>query len=65
MYTHEMREVIEEARATLRAADDIAEEMAILLRGRLRRCDPLTMAELKRELKQFNASTCTWKEATK
>ncbi|NYT44580.1 hypothetical protein H0A64_07035 [Alcaligenaceae bacterium] len=57
-----MREAVAEARTTLRATDGVADQMADMLRGRLRKVSRYTLAALKRELQQFNASTKEWKD---
>lgn len=59
----EMRQAISEARITFEAADSIAEDMANLLRGRLRMVSSgSTLCHLKRELRNFNMHTREWKE---
>jgi len=58
----EMRMAVTEAEHTLRAADSVADDMAGLLRGRLRKCSPWHLAALKRELSQFDAHRKMWKE---
>lgn len=58
----EMRRAVESAEMQLRAADRASTDMARLLRGRLRKVDsPHVLAELKRELKDFNIQTKEWK----
>jgi hypothetical protein len=58
----ETRAAVKAAREQLNAADAIAYSMANLLRGRLRKVDDrYTLAELKRELQDFNAVTGKWK----
>jgi hypothetical protein len=56
----EMRLAVSEAGAVLRAADGVADEMARLLRGRLRRVPHSVLKELKHELRSFNAVTREW-----
>ena len=57
-----MRQAINEARTTMNAADSVANDMASLLRGRLRRVDSgYILAQLKMELSDFNAHTKRWK----
>ena len=57
-----MREAVKEARATLEAADSVATTLAALLAGRLRRVNsPYYLKQLKRELRDFNIHTGTWK----
>ena len=58
----EMRKQISAARNTLDNADRVAESIAYLLEGRLRQVNNSTLASLKRELKDFNAHTYTWKD---
>lgn len=58
----EMRQAVQEARNVLSAADDVADDMARLLRGRLKKVSPYVLAQLKRELKNFNIHTSQWKE---
>ena len=57
----EMRAAVADARGTKRAADPVANDMAFMLRGRLRDVNPWHLVELKRELTEFNANTRTWK----
>lgn len=57
----EMRAAVAEARVTLRAADSTADNMAGLLQGRLRHVSGCRLAQLKKELSQFNAHTKEWK----
>lgn len=56
-----MRAAVREAQDTLRAADEMARDMARLLRGRLRNVPPGLLRDLKRELTAFNAHTGDWK----
>lgn len=58
----EMRAAVEEARTTLRAADKMAGSMASLLVGRLRHCDTWELRQLKRELRDFNMNTGSWRD---
>jgi hypothetical protein len=57
----EMRRAISASRDTLRAADNVAADMAGLLRGRLERVPPYILVELKRELQRFDAHKKEWK----
>ena len=57
----EMRLAMNEAQARVRAADNVAGEMARLLRGRLKFCPRHLLADLKRELRDFNIHTKEWK----
>lgn len=60
----EMRHAIADATNTLRAADSVAEDMAYLLKGRMRQVDnKYTLRALKRELRDFDSTTGTWKES--
>ncbi len=58
----DMRAAVESARATFRAADNAADAMANTLRGRLRHVSGWQLAQLKRELRDFNIHTGRWKE---
>lgn len=52
-----------QAKETLRQADDIATDMARMLVGRLRKIDSgYTLAKLKAELADFDSRTKRWKE---
>jgi hypothetical protein len=62
MSLHEMRNEISEARRTLENADEVAQQIAYVLEGRLRQVNGSALASLKKELKDFNANTWTWKE---
>lgn len=54
---------VSEAESTLRSADLVAEKLARLLIGRLRRVPSAwVLRELKRELGQYNVRTSKWKE---
>ena len=59
----QVRQAVIDARTQLRAADSVAGSMASLLRGRLRNVDDrYVLAALKRELRDFNLTTKTWKD---
>lgn len=58
----QMRQAVYEARATLNAADSVANDLAELLRDRLRKVSPYRLAALKRELQAFDAHKKQWKE---
>jgi len=58
---YEIRRSIHEAGQTLKNADDEAECMALILRGRLRKVPSWVVQELKKELTQFNSKTREWK----
>lgn len=53
---------VQEAENTLRQADQAANKMAQMLRGRLRKVDSRYLKELKRELQDFDAAKKQWKE---
>ena len=62
----EMRAAVQDANSTLRAADSVSLDMAIMLVGRLRRASRTWRGEealvsLKRELRDFNMKTRSWK----
>lgn len=57
----QMRQAINEARETMRAADSVANDLASLLRDRLRKVSPWHLVELKRQLRDFDAHTKRWK----
>jgi len=58
-----MRDAITEAQTTMRAADSVANDMAMLLQGRLRKVTRYgLLKKLKKELEQYNAHTGRWKE---
>lgn len=59
----EVRNAVAEAETTLRAADSVCLSMVTLMVGRLRKCGNNHMlGYLKRELKDFNMTTTTWKK---
>lgn len=58
----EMRAAVQQAEQTLKAADHVASNMAGMLRGRLRNVPEWHLRALKKELQQFNAVTCKWKD---
>ena len=57
----EMKQAISQARSTFNLADSMASTLADLLVGRLRMVSSWTLVKLKRELRNFNAHTKTWK----
>lgn len=57
-----MRAAVQEAKTTMEAADAMAPKIAPLLRGRLRKCCGGDLEALKRELRDFNIHTGSWKE---
>ena len=59
----DMRDAVEDAKRTLRAADFVATGMAKTLLGRLRHVDSRdTLIALKRELQDFDAHRKEWKK---
>lgn len=50
-----------DAKQTMLQADEAATRMAEMLKGRLRKVCPWKLAELKRELKDFNPQRRKWK----
>jgi len=67
MDMHEVVEAIEDAQLTLRKADRVAGNLVKLLVGRLRSAGSSweirkTLADLKRELRDYNATTLRWKK---
>ena len=60
------RAAVNQAMATLRAADEVAGDMAYLLKGRLRKVSNAdTLKALKRELRDFDMHTGKWKAASR
>jgi hypothetical protein len=57
----EMKQAINEAKEVMRAADDNANAMASILRGRLRNCSSWNLEALKREISEYNIKTRRWK----
>lgn len=58
----EMRQALRDARTTMAAADSVANGMAELLVGRLRKVSPVYLEKLKRELRDYNIHTGRWKD---
>lgn len=59
----EMNQAMQEAELRMRAADEVAGKVARMLVGRLKRVDSAyTLGRLKRELRDFNIHTGSWKE---
>jgi hypothetical protein len=56
----ETRKAVGEAKAILRAVDNVSRDMGHLLVGRLRQCSSYDLADLKKELANFNAHTRRW-----
>ena len=59
----EAESAIRDAREVVKRGDDAVQRLAKLLVGRLRVAEvsPYVLAELKRELQDFNAATKNWK----
>lgn len=57
----EVKDKVYNAQQTLKNADNLANEIASFLDGRLRIVSPWKLQKLKRELQQFNAKTGEWK----
>lgn len=57
-----MRQAMREAEHTMAAADSVADVMANMLRGRLRKVSAHTLVRLKKELDGFDAHRKVWKE---
>jgi len=62
MYWDDFRKCFAEAERTMKQADDVADDMAAMLCGRMRKAPPYVLKRLKRELSQFNARTGRWAE---
>ena len=59
----EIRRAVSEASQQLRAADEVATDLARLLDGRLRRVtSTYVLSRLKEQLRDFNMHTGKWKE---
>jgi hypothetical protein len=57
----EIRSAMSQAKAQLRAADSVANDMAELLIGRLENVSVWRLAKLKKELSRFDAHRKVWK----
>jgi hypothetical protein len=58
----EMRAALRDARDKLNVADNVADELAWMLEGRLNKCSSTNvLSKLKRELRDFNSHTGRWK----
>lgn len=62
MDTCDMKRALQEAAETIVSADIVVMDIAWLLKGRLRHVDGECLEALKRELKDFNMQTYTWKD---
>lgn len=58
----EMRTAVRQAREVNKAIDQMTNNLAELLDGRLRHVDRYWLKRLKSQLREFNASTGKWKE---
>jgi hypothetical protein len=58
---YEMEEAIRDAEHTLKLADIVTTRTARLIVRRLRKVNGSVLADLKKELAQFNAHTKEWK----
>lgn len=60
----QMVQAVEQAHTTIRRADMVAGQMARILKGRLRTANipQHVLCELKKELKNYNMHTGTWRE---
>jgi len=60
----EVTEAVETAKSTIIRGDEAARQLASLLRGRLRvaQIGEYILADLKRELRNFNMQTGEWKD---
>lgn len=58
----DVNRAVNEAQDHLSLADSVASRMAGMLRGRLRHVSTRMLAELKKELRDFNARTKEWKK---
>lgn len=64
MYTYEMKNIIHDAETTLRAADNCADDIAYILKNRLKSGNVRhsTLCALKKELENYNMHTGRWKK---
>ena len=63
MTFNELAEAIEDAEVTMRRADAVTDEIVVILRGRLRQVgNTWALADLKRELRDFNMQTLEWRD---
>lgn len=64
MQLWEMQNAVDDARRTIRNADEYVGRMAMLIRGRLQRSDVGhdTLKILKDELRNYNVLTKAWKD---
>lgn len=59
---NDMMDSVVDAEATLRLTDKIVDRTSRFLISRLRFVDPHRLKALKRQLRNFNASTLTWND---
>lgn len=57
-----MYSAVKEAKQTLENADSLANEMASVLTGRLRKVNWRHLDKLKKELTKYNSKTGEWKD---
>jgi hypothetical protein len=57
-----MEEAVNDAKITLRRADSQTGAMARLVNDRLRNVSGNTLAEMKRQLRDFNINTYEWRK---
>ncbi len=62
MNWQESQEAIEDAKLTLRKADNMVAQLGFLMVGRLELMNSRTLSKLKKELKNFNSVTGNWKK---
>ena len=62
MKFEELRTAVDNAEYTLTQADNVANDIAKMLKGRLRKVNPYVLSKLKSELKEFNSKTKSWNE---
>lgn len=63
MELHQVQEAVQRAEADLRKVDRVAEALARLLVGRLRKVGSgWVLGQLKKELAKFNRHTGTWSD---
>lgn len=58
----DFRQAFNTARNTMNQADSVANEMADMLDGRLRKVSGYRLEKLKRQLRDFNMHTGQWKD---
>lgn len=61
MNTDEMRKAIDESKTTLRVADNVANDLAEMLDGRLQHVHHWRLKKLKKQLQNYNMHTGRWK----